>query len=47
MAILRAIDGIGDDHPDGPDFIRDLVWGTTLQGMFPSTETEPATENDE
>lgn len=22
-----------DDHPDGPDFIRDLVWGTALQNM--------------
>jgi hypothetical protein len=30
MALLR---GIGDDHPDGPDLIRDLVWGTALQNL--------------
>lgn len=47
MAVLRAIDGIGDDHPDGPDLIRDLVWGTTLQGMFPSEDAPPAPEIEE
>jgi hypothetical protein len=30
VSILR---GIGDDHPDGPDVIRDLVWGTALQNL--------------
>lgn len=30
MSVLR---GLGDDHPDGPDLIRDLVWGTALQNM--------------
>lgn len=32
--------GIGDDHPDGPDVIRDLVWGTALQNL-PLVEEVP------
>lgn len=24
---------VGDDHPEGPDPIRDLVWGTALWNM--------------
>lgn len=31
---------IGDDHPDGPDLIRDLVWGTALQNL-PLVEEVP------
>lgn len=30
---MSLLSGIGDDHPDGPDPIRDLVWGTALQNM--------------
>lgn len=33
-----SLAGVGDDHPDGPDIIRDLVWGTALQNMALSEE---------
>lgn len=35
-----SLRGIGDDHPDGPDLIRDLVWGTALQNL-PLVEEPP------
>lgn len=33
--------GIGDDHPDGPDEIRDLVWMTSLHGLTRPQEELP------
>lgn len=38
MALLR---GPGDDHPDGPDLIRDLVWMTALHGLTEPKEEPP------
>lgn len=38
---MGVLGGIGNDHPDGPDELRDLVWMTALHGLKKPVEELP------